>query len=228
MDKRLKWNAVGLEKKTHLLQKALVEQQSLVQDDHKREQRKIKGFLEEIEHLLDRMLSIQKNIIPKLENIFRIQFPTPELVLLALSRPSTRNIYEDLELYFQNISLNPLKPNDYKELASSGEAGDVLALIGDAVLDLAVVQLFWDSSISSAGALTKKREELVNNQNLSLVCDKWDLFDYRLIRLKGHSTKSAKEKTITHEKATLIEAIFGVIYLEFGFEELVRVVPMIQ
>ncbi|MFX0103714.1 MAG: hypothetical protein ACFFCS_29400 [Candidatus Hodarchaeota archaeon] len=38
----------------------------------------------------------------------------------------------------------------------------------------------------------------------------------------------AKKETIEHEKATFVEALYGVIYLEFGFEELLRTVTFIQ
>lgn len=58
--------------------------------------------------------------------------------------------------------------------------------------------------------------------------DSWNLYDYRLKRLNVPTELDAKIKTIEHEKATLVEAIFGVIYLEFGFDELIRILLLIQ
>lgn len=59
-------------------------------------------------------------------------------------------------------------------------------------------------------------------------CDEWSLYDYRLKRLNDPSENNKLEKTINHEKGTLVEALFGVIYLEFGFEELSRLIPLLQ
>ena len=47
-------------------------------------------------------------------------------------------------------------------------------------------------------------------------------------RLHDPSEKNAKPKTIQREKGTLVEVIYGVIYLEFGFEELIGTIPLIQ
>ncbi|KKL24802.1 hypothetical protein LCGC14_2411650, partial [marine sediment metagenome] len=134
----------------------------------------------------------------------------------------------DMEKHFNFQKNNPFKVDEYKELASSGDAADVLALIGDAVLDLSVVQTLWDSSLTTVGRLTKKRAGLVANDNLAKICDEWNLYEFRLNRLNDPSEKNAKPKTILHEKGTLVEAIYGVIYLEFGFDELIRTIPLIQ
>ncbi len=228
MHKRLKWNAIGFEKKTQLLYKTLQQEKDELPEDHISKHKTLQGFLDQLSHVLDKMNRIQKELIPKLEEIFNLEFRTPELVMLSLCRPSIRNIYKDMEMHFNYQKNNPLKLDDYKELASSGDAADVLALIGDAVLDLSVVQTLWDSSLATAGKLSKKREEIVANDNLAKFCDEWNLYEFRLNRTHDPSEKNAKPKTIQHEKGTLVEAIYGVIYLEFGFEELIRTVPLIQ
>jgi len=228
MHKRLKWNAIGLEKKTQLLYNTVQQEKDEIPADHLSKHRKLQGFLDQLNHVLDKMNKIQKELIPKLEEILNLGFKTPELVMLSLCRPSIRNIYEDMEKHFKDQNNNPLKTDDYEELAASGDAANVLALIGDAALDLSVVQTFWDSSLATVGKLTKKREGIVANSNLARICDEWKLYDYRLNRLNDPSEKNAKPKTVQHEKGTLVEAIYGVIYLEFGFEELVRTIPLIQ
>ena len=228
MHKRLKWNAIGFEKKTQLLYKILQQEKDEIPEDHLSKRRKLQGFLDQLSHVLDKMSKIQKELIPKLEEIFKLEFKTPELVMLSLCRPSIRNIYQDMEKHFNNQKNNPFKIDEYKELASSGDAADVLALIGDAALDLSVVQTLWDSSLTTVGGLTKKRAGIVANDNLAKVCDEWNLYEFRLTRLNDPFEKNAKPKTIQHEKGTLVEAIYGVIYLEFGFEELIRTIPLIQ
>ena len=228
MHKRLKWNAIGFEKKTQLLFETLRQEKDEIPKDHISKNRKLQGFLDQLSHVLDKMRKIQTELIPKLEVIFKLEFRTPELVMLSLCRPSIRNIYQDMEKHFNYQKNNPLEIDEYKELASSGDAANVLALLGDAALDLSVVQTLWDSSLATVGRLTKKRAGIVANDNLAKVCDEWNLYEFRLNRLNDPFEKNAKPKTIQHEKGTLVEAIYGVIYLEFGFEELIRTIPLIQ
>lgn len=228
MHKRLKWNAIGLEKKTHVLLNTIQQEKDEIPEDHPSKHRKLQGFLDQLSHILDKMDRIQTELIPKLKDIFKLEFRMPELVMLSLCRPSLRNIYEEMEQHFKYQRNNPLKIDEYADLASSGDAANVLALIGDSVLDLSVVQILWDSSLSTVGQLTKKRAGIVANDNLARICDEWSLYNYRMIRLHDPSEKNAKPKTIQHEKGTLVEALYGVIYLEYGFEELIRTIPLIQ
>ena len=228
MEKRLKWNAIGFEQKTQILRDEIKTDQEKLPPDHLKEYRKLQLFLEELNHLLEKMQAIQTDLIPEIEAKFRVRFPTPELLMLALSRPSIRNIYTDVKTHFEKQANHPLKLEEYDELASSGEAANVLALIGDSVLGLAIIQVLWDSSLATVGELTVKRKETVSNEHLARICDKWKLYEFRLSRSKEPTAKDAKEETIEHEKATLVEAIFKVIYLEFGFQDLIRILPHVQ
>jgi hypothetical protein len=176
MKEKLKWNAIGLVKKTQILRDYLQSEKNNILIDHTSKISKILGYLAELNHLLQQMEKIEKIIIPRLEKLFRLKFNTPELVMLALSRPSIRNIFDDLNKHFKNDENAPLTEKELKELASSGDAADVLALIGDAALNLAIIQILWDSSLSKTGNLTEKRQEVVSNQNLAKYCNKWGLF----------------------------------------------------
>ena len=228
MKEKLKWNAIGLVKKTQILRDYIQNEKENIPTDHTSKISKLSGYLAELNHLLEQMEKIEKIFIPKLEKLFRLKFTTPELVMFALSRPSIRNIFDDLSKHFKNDENAPLSDNELIELASSGDAADVLALLGDAALDLAIVQLLWDSSLSKTGNLTEKRKEVVSNQNLAKYCDEWGLFTCRLNRFKSIEKEETKQETIIHEKATLVESILGVIYLEFGLDVLLRIVPLIQ
>jgi len=228
LHEKLKWNAIGFENKTQMLFNAIKQEKDDIPEDHLSKHRKLQGFLDQLEYIIDKMTRIQNELIPTLENIFKLQFKTPEMVLISLCRPSIRNIYQDLETHFEGQPNNPLSKDNYSELASLGDAANVLALVGDAALDLSVVQIHWDTSLSTVGRLTQKRQGIVANDNLARICDQWKLYEYRLNRLNDLSEKNAKPKTIQHEKGTLIESIYGVIYLEFGFEVLVRTTPLLQ
>ena len=228
MQKILKWNAIGLVRKTKLLRDFIKFEKNGIPTDHTTKHSKRKGFLDQLNHLLDRMEMIEKILIPKLQNFFRLQFPTPELIMFALSRPSIRNIFEDLSTHFKNDVNRPISEEEMDELASSGDAAEVLALLGDAALDLAVVQLLWNPSLSNTGELTEKRKLIASNLSLSKYCDAWGLCGYRLNRFKQVETLEITEKKIIHEKGTLVESILGVIYLEFGYEKILETVTLFQ
>jgi dsRNA-specific ribonuclease len=228
MQKKLKWNAIGLVRKTKLLQEYIKGVKDSIPSDHTSKLSTQKGYLDELNHLLGRMERIEKILIPKLEKFFRLHFPTPELLMFALSRPSIRNIFDDLNTHFRNDSNRPLTEEEMIELASSGDAAEVLALLGDAALDLAVVQLFWDTSLSNTGVLTEIRKSIASNLSLSRYCDEWNLCDYRLNRFKESKAEDITEKKIIHEKGTLVESILGVIYLEFGYEKILEIVSLFQ
>jgi len=228
MQEKLKWNAIGLARKTQLLQLYILEEKNAIPEGHTKKHAKVQRYLDELNHLLERMVKIEKILIPKLEKIFRLKFTTPELIMLALSTTSIRKIFEDLNAHFINDSNRPLKEDEMVELASSGDAAKVLALIGDAALDLAIVQLLWNLSLSTTGKLTEKRKEVVSNSNLAKYCDQWGLFGCRLNRFRVIEPEITKLETIDHEKGTLVESILGVIYLEFELEVLLRIVPLIQ
>ncbi len=228
MDKRLTWNAIGLERKVENLYNRINEDRNKLPEDHLRDFRKLTGFLEELEFIKKAISRIKTDLLPILEKQLRLAFPTPELVYIALTRPSIRNIFDQLKVYFQNKPNSLLQEEEFNELASSGDAANVLALIGDAVLDLAVIQIFWDSSLSTAGDLTQERSDLVSNSNLAAVSDRWNLSNYRLKKKIDTMEEEFKEKKIEHMKATLVEAIFGVVYLEFGQEKIEKIVPLIQ
>ena len=228
MQDKLKWNAIGLVQRTRMLKRYIEREKKDIPIDHTKKRATLTGFLVELNHILEQMEKIKKIIIPKLEKLFRLTFPTPELVMFALARPSIRNIFEHLNIHFKDDASRPLSEEALIELASSGNAAVVLALIGDAALDLAIVQILWYSSLSKTGELTTEREKVVSNKNLAIYCEEWGLYSCRMNRLQANPMEDPKTETIEHLKGTLVESIMGVVYLEFGFKELLRIVPLIQ
>jgi len=228
MEEKLKWNAIGLVRKTQILRDYILNEKDGIPIDHTNKHAKRQGFLDELNHLLEQMEKIEKILIPKLETFFRFKFPTPELIMFALSRPSISTIFDNLKNHFNNDPNKPLKDDEMAELASSGDAAEVLALIGDAVLDLAIAQIFWDSALSNTGKITEKKKEIASNLNLAKFCDDWNLCGCRLNRFDVVTAEEVKPKTIIHEKGTLVESILGVIYLEFGYDTLKGIVSYFQ
>jgi len=231
MQDKLKWNAVGLVKKTKQLKEYIKRELKEKENQPAHQKGRIaplSGYLEELDHMLGQMEKIEKIIIPELETLFHVEFQTPEMIMLALSTKSIRNIFQDLNIHFRADPNRPLGEQELGELASSGDAAVVLALIGDAALDLAVVQTLWAPSLSKTGELTEKRKLVASNENLAKYCDEWGLYSSRVYRKQAIKSKDTKEETIQHLKGTLVESILGVVYLEFGLEKLLRIVPLIQ
>ncbi|MDF1540990.1 MAG: ribonuclease III domain-containing protein, partial [Candidatus Thorarchaeota archaeon] len=81
------------------------------------------------------------------------------------------------------------------------------------VIDMAVLHLIWKPKASDVGTLTQDRANIVNNQHLSQKCDEWELYENRIHFDPATPSKSEME----HDKGTLVEALYGVLYVELGF-----------
>lgn len=226
MIKKLKFNAVGMFRKTEYLLDLVIQEWEELPNQNLRDKDKLTRFRKQLEFMKETMDRILNKLIPDLEVTIGTKFKSPELLFIAQSRPSLRNIFEDIQVHFKEKSIE-INDSQFKELASVGDAGDVLALIGDSVLDMAVLETFWDSSLATKGKLTQDKKNLVENSNLAKLCDQLNLYDFRIRALKEDKSK-ANLKTINHEKGTLVEALAGVIYLESDYEDVLRMVPYLQ
>ncbi|MHA1891353.1 MAG: ribonuclease III domain-containing protein [Promethearchaeota archaeon] len=227
MERKLKWHAIGLETKISRILDSLESIKESFDPTHTAKIKKVQGLINELLNIKERIVRIKNHMIPRLEEKFRLEFKTPELVYLAFLRPSLRNIFSNISSYYANRESSPLKQSEFDELVALGNTGDVLALIGDSAIKLAIVETLWDSSCRTVGQLTGIKATIESNRNMAKFCDELGLYNHILD--KNEPTKqAAKEKTILHEKGTLVEAIYGIIYLEFGFEELMRLVPLLQ
>ena len=108
MHKRLKWNAIGLESRTRMLLDAMKAEASGIDPAHTTKLGKLKGYMDELNYLLGTIERIQATLIPALEKKFRLTFKTPELIMIALSRPSIRNIFDDLKKHLEGNPDNSL------------------------------------------------------------------------------------------------------------------------
>ena len=55
------------------------------------------------------------------------------------------------------------------------------------------------------------------NRNMARLCDKWDFYE-NWIHLFLPTAPESKDETINHVKGKIIEAIYGIIYLEAGID----------
>ncbi len=158
---------------------------------------------------------VKDSLRPKLEEVLGVSLHKNELLLVALFQPSTKN------LFLEMIDEFPSKQEELKHLVALSEMAEALALVGDAAISLAALHHVWQPKSIDAGVLTQRRSDIVNNEHMAELCDNWGLYEHR-IHFDPHSVSKSE---MEHDKGTLLEAIYGIVYIEQGLEkvkELIR------
>lgn len=97
-----------------------------------------------------------------------------------------------------------------------------LEFLGDAVLDLAISDVLYRNHKSHAeGFMTKTRALVVRETTLALLAKDLDIGDLLLLG-KGEEATGGRDKP--SNLANAVEAIFGAIYLDAGFEKACQVI----
>lgn len=213
---KLKWNVKGIFDNIPVIEKAL-ENRAGQLPDHLKEKRKITYWIGQFKKMNDNIDNIKKSKIAELESNIQYNFAEPDLVVLSFVQPSIRKMFEELNTDSHRLGLDV----DLKPYLSMDEAAQVLALIGDAAISLALVHILWQPNISNVGGLTNKRSEYAKNEHLAKVCDKWGLYNFR-IHLDSDQSESV------HAKGTIIEAIFGVVYVEAGLDQVIASIDALR
>jgi len=138
-----------------------------------------------------------------------------EQFVIAMFRPSTRNLFDEIAEDARSGGWCTLTDAELRELAHLHEAAGALAWIGDAALKIGLLPAIWDQEIANAGNLTKNRKAYDRNSNLALLCDRWNLYEHR-IHFDAEIPRSAR--TINHAKGTLVESVFGILFLREGLK----------
>ncbi|NMC63015.1 MAG: ribonuclease III [SAR324 cluster bacterium] len=133
--------------------------------------------------------------------------------------------YEELEakLQYKFLDINWLKRAlTHRSLHVGGASGDYerLEFLGDAVLDLAVAHMLLDLNPDlKEGDLSKMRAALVNTSSLASLAREINIGPF--IRLsRGELANGGAERPSI--LADVVEAIFGAIYRESGYEEALK------
>lgn len=197
-----------------------------ISDKTSKKSKKLNRWLEMLTNFLLKHENIQLNLKPSLEKKFSIKFKNPNLITLALFRPSTKNIFTELSIYFQEEHPNFLNIESLEYMSNLGDIAEGLALLGDSALALAVTHSLWKEGITDKGTITREKAQMVQNLNLAKYCDDLDLYHNRIhMELNVNNTKP---ETINHIKATLVEAIIGIIYLEKGVQGVINFLKKIK
>lgn len=104
----------------------------------------------------------------------------------------------------------------HRSWEGSGNANERLEFLGDAVLGQAVSEfLFHEYPELNEGDLTKMKSSLVNEAVLARVFSEFGLGDYVYLSREEEKSGGRSKSSIT---ADAMEAIFGAIYLDGGYE----------
>jgi ribonuclease-3 len=173
-----------------------------------------------LKYIEEKIQSAEKNLIPRLDRIFSLNLNNNGLLTVALFQPSTKNLFSEIRIHYCNNTRDRLDCDALLDLASLSKASEMLALLGDAAIDMAILHHVWKPKASDAGTLTQSRAQLVSNEHLSQKCDEWGLYESRIHFDPDTPSKSEMD----HDKGTLVEALYGVIYVERGFDKVLELV----
>lgn len=157
-------------------------------------------------------------LLPQLESTLSLSFRNKEAFITLLFQPSTRNLFLEIDTHFKEHGNYVISPEDMKHLSSLSDIAKLIALIGDAVIDMAIIHYLWSPLIDDVGVISQQRAEIVSNENMARLCDEWRLFEHRIHFDPPTATKSETE----HIKGTLVEGVYGLIYIEHGLESVMN------
>ena len=212
---KLRWEDIGLTEKLTSLRQMVNEEYGTTPPSHTRHLSKLRRWQKQLKRIISRVNLIKNSLGPRLEKILSIPIKESELLPVAMFQPSTKNLFLELETEFRGNKLDKIGQEGFDTLSSLSEMSKVLALIGDAAISLGVVHFLWQPRSVDSGRLTQRRSEVVSNEHMAEVCDKWGLYKHRIHFDPPTETKAE----IEHNKGTLLEAIYGIIYVEHGFEK---------
>ena len=216
----LSWSPIQIEEKLDILYRTVQATQSKTPNNNTRLLTKLDRWLQEIGLIQEALERIRKDLVPKLEDILELEFKNKELFQVAMFQPSTKNIFLELETQYRRSKNNPLDSDGFAELINLSEMAKVLALVGDAVISSAVLQHLWEPHLGDAGRITQTKADIVSNEHMSKLCDRWGLYEYRI----HFDPETPSKSEINHDKGTLLEAVYGIIYIEHEYKRIVDVV----
>jgi len=185
--------------------------------------RKTRKWSRQLSQILKALEKIQTRLKPRLEAELCVSIEEPELLQVAMFQPSTKNLFSELKVQLFMDKRSPLDRDDYEVLVSLSEIAQSLALVGDAAISMAVLHHIWRPKAMDVGTLTQRRADIVSNEHLAKVCDSWGLYEQRI----HFDPSSAGKSEMDHDKGTLVESVFGIVYLEHGFRKVRELIQVL-
>lgn len=113
----------------------------------------------------------------------------------------------DLDL---ELAIMTLTHPSYKGLDPKADDYERLEFLGDAVLELISAEELVRNYNLSEGSMTERRKQIVNNEYLSQVFER--------LKIQPLTRAAVSYTPSTKDKANFIEALFGAVYLDKGYE----------
>ncbi|MFX1264629.1 MAG: ribonuclease III domain-containing protein [Promethearchaeota archaeon] len=220
-EKGLSWEPIELQEKLQVLLDAVTETERETPKENTRTLRKTKRWREQLDEIILSLHRIQDILSIRLEAELGISLKNNELLQVAMFQPSTKNLFSELEIHYTSSEQSPLDEEVFHVLVSLSEMAKALALVGDAAISMAVLHHIWQPKATDVGTLTQRRADLVSNEHLAKVCDEWGLYEHRIHFEPVEPSKSE----IDHDKGTLTEAVYGIVYIEHGLKKVKDLVP---
>jgi dsRNA-specific ribonuclease len=185
-------------------------------------QKKFEKWIEQLNTILNQIKKIDEVALPAIKKDLGNSFSNRNLILTVLIQPSVKKLFTDIKTHFKNDPEFVVSPKDLSLLESCSDTAKSLAWIGDTTIKYALLLKIWRPGITPE-ELHNKRQALENNENLSKLCNGWKLFDCRI----HFDPLVPKHATIDKIKGTLVEAIYGVIFIERGIEGVQEAIDLI-
>ncbi len=211
----LKWESIDIKKELEVIVSIIEDEVQKTPRRNTRTLGKLRRWKTECKQIQVGLQKIKKHIKPHLQGLFGLDLDRNGLLTAAMFQPSTRNLFLEMRIHYVVSKERLLDLHTVDELASLSDFAKVLALLGDAAIDMAILHHLWQPRAVDVGQLTQERARIVSNEHLAEKCDEWKLYENRI-----HFDPATPSKSeIEHIKGTLVEAIFGVMYLEAGYRE---------
>lgn len=223
MHRSLAWTPIGIEEKLHTLSEGLRRHRASLPPGDLRDARKMEAWIEKVDEILETIEGIRSTVRPRVEADLGFSPGTEEQFVLSMFQPSTRNLFEEIEIHFRGTRGCALTSGDILRMASLSHAAETLAWIGDAALKIGVLPEIWTPEVAEAGVLTERRKAYESNANQALLCDRWHLYEHRI-----HFDPPGPRADMTHVKGTLVEAILGTIFLGGGLRAVARAARLLR
>ncbi|UCE11354.1 MAG: hypothetical protein JSW61_05320 [Candidatus Thorarchaeota archaeon] len=210
----LEWVPFGLTEKLETLTTAVIESQREAPSQNTRLVSKLMKWSKQLEYIRLAVDKITHDLQPEVQNALGLIIEETELFQIIMFQPSTKNLFLEIKAHYLAESELPLTERQMEFLISTSELSRVIALVGDGAISMAVLHQLWSPESDEVGTMTERRAGVVSNENLARVCDRWNLYEHRIHFDPPTPTKSE----IEHIKGTLVEAVYGIIYIERGLD----------
>jgi dsRNA-specific ribonuclease len=172
---------------------------------------KFDTWVGKLDSILNQVKKINDLVLPQLEKDLGYSFSNKNLIVIALVQPSLKNTIEEIKVHFKNEPGFKIREEKLNKLGATPDTAKSIAWVGDTAIKYALLMEIWRPGITPE-ELHNERQALENNENLSKLCDDWKLFDNRI----HFDPDVPKDRAMQKIEGTLIEAIFGVIFIERG------------